>query len=257
MLLMRPTRASPLWLRPWAPRRRRVFWSTTSCRYMRSWVGKKWARSAWITRAVHRVKAFPAGRGQAQSGAGNGQVKNFQGKRTHDAVKGGGASGQVGADDPALAVGQRPGREIDGLAGNQVVVVDAVAAGVNERVGGLEAPVDQDAAVGGNQQAGVLGQLGIGGRAHRGDHQVGGQGAAGGDHLQRVLAALDLADFPDLLLEIEVDFLISAGVFAPCGPGPGPGGRAGPGGRVPPGWFPPPRDRSGPRPSRSRWPRRR
>ena len=59
--------------------------------------------------------------------------KIFKRKRTDDAVEGGGASGQIGADDPALAVGQGPGGEIDGFAGDEVVVVDAVAAGVNDR----------------------------------------------------------------------------------------------------------------------------
>ena len=59
---------------------------------------------------LHRVKAFLAGRAEVQAGAGHGQVKGLERERAHDAVEGGGASRQVGADHPALAVGQGPGR---------------------------------------------------------------------------------------------------------------------------------------------------
>ena len=128
-----------------------------------------------MTRARHRVEAFLAGRGEAEAGAGHGQVEDFQGEGADNAVEEGGAPGQVGADDPALAVGQGAGGEVDGFAGDEVEVVDAVAAGVDAGIGGLEAAVDHEAAAGGEHEAGPAGQVGVGGGPHGGDDQVGGQ----------------------------------------------------------------------------------
>ena len=121
----------------------------------------------------HGVKALVPGLVEIEAGAGDGQIEGLQGEGADDAVEGGGTPGQIGADDPSLTVGERPRGEIDGFAGDEVVVVDAVAAGVNVGVGGLEARVDHDAAPGGDREARLPGQLSIGDRAHRNDDQVG------------------------------------------------------------------------------------
>ena len=70
------------------------------------------------------------------------------------------AAVQVVADDPALPVGHGPKRHIARLAGHQVLGLDAVAAGVNVRVGGLEVLVDQDSATLAHFQPRVLGDAG-------------------------------------------------------------------------------------------------
>ena len=137
----------------------------------------------------HWIKALLAGGGEIEAGAGDGQIEGFQGEGADDAVEGGGTPGQVGADDPSLAVGEGPGGEIDGFAGDEVVVVDAIAAGVDVGIGGLEAPVDHETAPGGDREARLTGQLGIGNRPHRDDDQVGRYDVKGGDNFQGRLSA--------------------------------------------------------------------
>jgi hypothetical protein len=121
----------------------------------------------------HGVKALLPGRGEIEAGAGDSQIEGLQGDGADNAVEGSGTSSQIGADDPSLTVGQGAGREINRFAGDEVVVVDAVAAGVNVGVGGLEARVDHDAAPGGDREARLPGQLSIGEGTHSNDDQVG------------------------------------------------------------------------------------
>ena len=110
-----------------------------------------------------------------------------------------------------------------------MVVVDAVAAGVNIRVGGLETAVDDNAAPGGDQQARLAGQFGYGSR-HHGDDQVGREEVPAGHDLQGMIVADVGPDFPDGLIQVEGDALIPEMLGDHAGQAGFQGGRGGFGG---------------------------
>ncbi len=89
-----------------------------------------------------------------------------------------------------------------------MVVVDAVATGVDVGVGGLEALVDLDAAPGGDRKARLPGQLGIGNCAHRSDDQVGRQDFLFGDYFEGMIVPSVGPDFLDGCLKVEGDAFI-------------------------------------------------
>ena len=97
------------------------------------------------------------GFGHGETRAGQGAVKHLYHKAAHGAVKGGLTAGDIGADDPALAVGHGAQREIGRLAGDQVGNRHAIAAGIDVRISGLHFVVDHDQPLGRQFQTGFFG----------------------------------------------------------------------------------------------------
>ncbi len=76
MQLMRPTRASPLWLIPWAPRRRRVF-IHHQVQVHEVLGGVEMGPVSLDHQGPHGVKTCPAGRGEIETGAGDGDIERL------------------------------------------------------------------------------------------------------------------------------------------------------------------------------------